>query len=52
MTCSRQFVRHRAARSSTWRRSLALPLAAMVPLAPVFDDPRYWLAVGGGVLVG
>lgn len=25
---------------------------AMVPLAPVFDDPRYWLAVGGGVLVG
>ncbi|MCB0893719.1 MAG: transglutaminase domain-containing protein [Propionibacteriaceae bacterium] len=29
-----------------------LATLAMVPLAPVFDDPRYWLAVGGGVLVG
>lgn len=30
----------------------ALATLAMVALAPVFDDPRYWVAVGGGVLVG
>lgn len=30
----------------------ALALIALAPLAPVFADPRYWLAVAGGVAVG
>lgn len=29
-----------------------LAALALVPLAPVFADRRYWLAVGGGILVG
>lgn len=29
-----------------------LAAVALVPLAPVFADPRYWLAVGGGIVVG
>lgn len=29
-----------------------LAALALVPLAPVFADPRYWLAVGGGITVG
>lgn len=31
---------------------VTLVLLAMVPLAPVFADPKYWVAVVGGTLIG